>query len=230
MIVGSNQPYLFLYIGYWQLMNLADTYVISDSMQYISKGYINRNYIQVNHNRHLFTLSAAGVHAETLINEVKVGNNRKKLVKSVFHSYKKAPHFDTVYPFVESLLLYEEDNMARYVGHTMEGVAHYLDMKAEFIYLSELQGETTLMAEDRTVDICKRLDADYYINAIGGQQLYNKDRFLKEGITLQFLKTNENLCYQQFNGEFISNLSIIDVLMFNTKDEIKQLLQEYTLV
>ena len=230
MTLGSNQPYLFPYIGYWQLMNLSDVYVISDSMQYIKKGYINRNSILVEGKPHLFTLEVMGVHGESLINEVKVGNNRKKLVKSFFHAYKKAPHFEEVYPLIEEILLNEEKNLARYLGNSIQKIAEYLGIKTEFIYLSELQGETELKAQARTIDIAKRVHATRYINAIGGQELYNKEDFLKENIELQFLKTDDDIKYQQYTNEFVPYLSIVDIMMFNSKEEITKILNRFTLV
>ena len=229
MTVGSNQPYLFPYIGSWQLMNISDIYVISDSMQYIKKGYINRNNILVDGKRHMFTLEVLGVHTETLINEVKVGNNSKKIIKSIFHAYKKAPYFEEVYPLIEEIILNDEKNLAKYVGYSIVRVAQYLDMDTKFIYLSELQGKTSLMGQDRTIDICKRLNADHFINAIGGQELYDKKDFLEEDIVLNFLKT-ENIEYKQLNNEFVSNLSIIDIMMFNSKEEIKEILKKYVLL
>ena len=228
MTVGSNQPYFFPYIGYWQLMNLSDTYVISDSMQYIKKGYINRNNILVEGKRHLFTLEALGVRTDTLINEVKVGNNTKKIVKSIFHAYKKAPYFEEIYPWIEHIVLNDEKNLAKYLAYSIEQVAHFLDMDTKFIFLSDLQGETSLTAEDRTIDICKRLHADQYINAIGGRDLYHKENFLEENMKLNFLKTDE-IEYKQFDNEFVPNLSIIDVMMFNSKEEIKKMLTQFTL-
>jgi len=228
MIIGSNQPYLFPYIGYWQLINLSDIYVISDSMQYIKKGFINRNNILIDGAKHRFTLEAIGVKENTLINEVKVGNNRKKLLKSIFHAYKKAPYFKDVYPLVETIMLNTESNMAQFVGSSIQKIAKYLDMDTKFIYLSDLQGETALKAEARTIDICKRLDAKHYINAIGGKELYCKDTFLEEDMKLNFLKTNE-VKYKQFDNEFVSHLSILDVLMFNSKSQIQIMLQEYSL-
>jgi len=229
MTIGSNQPYFFPYIGYWQLMNITDIYVISDSMQYIRKGYINRNNILINKNRHLFTLEVLGAHAATPINEVKVGKNSRQIIKSIFHAYKKAPYFEEIYPMLEEILLNDEKNLAKYVGYSIERVAQYLDMKTKIIYLSDLQGKTSLMAQDRVIDICKRLNADRYINAIGGQELYDKKDFLVENIALNFLKT-EDIEYKQFNNEFVPNLSIIDIMMFNSKVEIKEMLGKYTLV
>ena len=229
MIVGSNQPYLFPYIGYWQLMNLSDIYVISDSMQYIKKGYVNRNYILLNKQRHRFSLEVLGVQGETIINEVNVGNNARKIISTISHAYKKAPHYDDVFPIIESILNTDEKNLAKYLGNSIKVIANYLGMKTEFIYLSELQGETSLKAQARTIDICKRVNATQYINAIGGQDLYDKEDFIKEGIELSFLKA-EDFEYKQFYNQFVPHLSIIDVLMFNSIKEANELLTQYDLV
>lgn len=230
MTIGIHQPYFFPYIGYWQLMNIADIYVIADSMQYGKQGYSNRNNILINKNRYLFTLEVFGVHAATHINHVQVGRNSNQIIKSIFHAYKKAPYFEEIYPMLEEILLNDEKNLAKYVGYSIERVAQYLDIDTNIIYLSDLQqGETSLKGQDRVIDICKRLNADRYINAIGGQELYNKVNFLKEEIKLNFLKIG-NIEYKQFNNEFVSNLSIIDVMMFNSKKEIKEMLNRYELI
>lgn len=229
MTLGSNQPYLFPYIGFWQLMNISDIYVISDSMQYIRKGYINRNNILFEGKRHLFTLEVLGVHTETLINEVTVGRSPLKIIRTIAHAYKKAPYFEEVYPMLEEIFLNDEKNLAKYLANSIEKIAQYLDMDTKFIYLSDLQGETSLRGQDRVIDICKRVKADRYINAIGGQELYDKKDFLQEGIKLNFLKTGD-IEYKQFYNEFVPNLSIIDVMMFNSKEEIKEILKKYVLV
>lgn len=228
MLVASNQPYLFPYIGYWQLINLSDTFVISDSMQYIKKGYVNRNYILLNKERHRFTMEVTGVHGTSLINEVGVGNNVRKIISTIKHAYKNAPYFDDVFPVIEIILQNDEKNLARYLGNSIQKLAKYLEMNTEFIYLSDLQGETTLTAQDRTIDICKRAKADKYVNAIGGQSLYDKESFKKADMELEFLEVAD-VEYKQFYNEFVPHLSIIDVLMFNSKDEANELLKQFVL-
>ena len=77
-----------------------------------------------------------------------------------------------------------------------------------------------LRGPDKVVDICKTLNASDYVNMIGGVFLYNFDQFNNNGINLYFLKTNNQFC-----NASISNLSIIDTLMFNNKDKIQNLLK-----
>lgn len=228
MLVASNQPYLFPYIGYWQLINLSDTFVISDSMQYIKKGYVNRNYILLNKERHRFTMEVLGVHGTSLINEVSVGNNARKIISTIKHAYKSAPYFNDAFPIIETILQNKEKNLARYLGNSIEELANYLDMNTKFIYLSDLQGETTLTAQDRTIDICKRVKADKYVNAIGGQSLYDKESFKQAEMELEFLEVAD-VEYKQFYNDFVPHLSIIDVLMFNSKEEANKLLSKFVL-
>jgi len=87
-----------------------------------------------------------------------------------------------------------------------------------------------LNAQERIVQICKKLGADRCINAIGGVELYSRKAFQESGVTLKFIKTNESLRYKQFNDNFVPNLSIIDVMMFNSQEDIRNLLGEFELI
>ena len=130
---------------------------------------------------------------------------------------------------IEEILLNDEKKLDKYLIHSIETIAHYLDMDTKFIYESDLKVDCSRGSQATIIDNCKMFNADHYINAIGGQELYSKEDFLKEGIELSFIKMGE-IAYKQFDNEFISNLSIIDVMMFNSKDEIKEILKKYELV
>jgi hypothetical protein len=86
-----------------------------------------------------------------------------------------------------------------------------------------------LKSSDKVIAICKHLNATVYINSIGARDLYSKDHFKDNGIDLFFLRS-ENLEYKQFNNDFIPNLSIHDIMMFNPIDKINQMLYSYTLI
>ena len=77
--------------------------------------------------------------------------------------------------------------------------------------------------------ICDLFDANMYCNALGGQKLYSKVEFLKRNIDLSFTKAVP-FEYKQGKSEFIDNLSMIDVLMWNSKDDVIKLLEKYKLV
>lgn len=228
MTLAVMQPYLFPYIGYWQLLNAVDTFVMFDDVNFIKKGYINRNVILSNGQSQQFTLELIGASQNKFINEIEVGNNSKKLLKTIEMSYKKAPYFHLVFPIIENILNQEERNLAKFIGYSLEKVSNYLEIKTELIYSSELEKDNNLKAQNKILDICKRLNASSYINAIGGQELYDKEKFYEQNIKLNFLDTKLTE-YKQFKNEFLPYLSFIDILMFNEKEKVIDMLNNYEL-
>ena len=229
MTLAIMQPYLFSYIGYWQLINAVDTFVIFDDVNFIKKGYINRNSILVGGKSQQITLELIGASQNKLINEIKVGNNSQKLLKTIEMSYKKAPYFDNVFSILEDILNQEESNLAKFIGYSLQKISNYLEIDTKFIYSSSIEKDNSLKAQNKILDICKKLDATDYINAIGGKELYDKDKFEKQNIKLNFLEP-EIQKYMQLESEFISYLSIIDIIMFNNKDNISKMLMQYKLL
>ena len=229
MTLAIMQPYLFSYIGYWQLINAVDTFVIFDDVNFIKKGYINRNSILVGGKSQQITLELIGASQNKLINEIKVGNNSQKLLKTIEMSYKKAPYFDNVFSIIEDILNQEESNLAKFIGYSLQKISNYLEIDTKFIYSSSIEKDNSLKAQNKILDICKKLDATDYINAIGGRELYDKDKFEKQNIKLNFLEP-EIQKYMQLESEFISYLSIIDIIMFNNKDNISKMLMQYKLL
>ncbi|MFY4788445.1 WbqC family protein [Aliarcobacter butzleri] len=229
MTLAIMQPYLFPYIGYWQLINAVDSFVIYDDVNFIKQGYINRNSILSNGKLQQFTLELIGASSNKLIKEIETGNNVNKILKTIKQSYIKAPFFENVIILLEEILANEEKNLAKYIGYSLEKISQYLEVNTNFVYSSNIKKDINLKAQDKVIDICKNLNARKYINAIGGQELYSKEIFKKNDIELNFLKT-ELVEYKQFKNDFVPYLSIIDILMFNNKDDIKNMLNRYELV
>jgi hypothetical protein len=229
MRLGIMQPYLFPYIGYWQLINSVDTFVIMEDLHYIKQGYINRNYILINGEAHVLTLHLIEASQNKQINEIETGDNREQMIKTIATSYKHAPHFEEVFPLIRSILQSPEKNLARFVGNSIERISEHLEIDTKFVYSCDIERNRTLKAEAMVLDICERLNTTHYINAIGGQKLYSKETFKERGITLHFIKS-ESVEYRQFHNEFVPNLSIIDVMMFNSKETVKEMLEKYILV
>lgn len=228
MKLGIMQPYFFPYIGYWQLMNLVDKYIIYDDVNYIKGGWINRNRICVNKEAVYFNLYLKDSSPNKKINEIIIdkGINNKKNLKRISMAYKSAPYFMETYALMERLLNSKEENLAKFNGNIIKEIADYLSMNTEILYSSEIEKNGQLKGQEKLLDICKKLGASDYYNAIGGKELYDRESFSAEGIELHFLKTKD-IKYKQFSKEFIPNLSIIDVLMFNGKSKTKELLEAY---
>lgn len=229
MTLAIMQPYLFPYIGYWQLINAVDTFVIYDDVNFIKQGYINRNYILSNGKSQQFTLELIGASSNKLIKEIEIGNNVNKILKTIKQSYIKAPLFENVIILLEEILTNKEKNLAKYIGYSLEKISQYLEINTNFVYSNNIKKDINLKAQDKIIDICKNLNARKYINTIGGQELYNKEIFKENGIELNFLKT-ELVEYKQFKNDFIPYLSIIDILMFIKKSDIRIILDRYELI
>lgn len=232
MKLGIMQPYFMPYIGYWQLMNLVDRYVIYDDVNFIKGGWINRNRILVNGAPKYFNVPMLGSSSNILINEVRVDHNEaviRKSLRSIEGAYRKAPYFDIVNPMLKEILWCGEDNIAKYIEHSFRVICKYLDIKTELVVSSDLDKDNTLKGQDKVLAICRLLGATEYYNAIGGQELYSYEVFREHGLQLNFVETKD-IVYQQFDNEFQPNLSMIDVMMFNPRDRIKEYLEAYTLI
>ncbi len=223
------QPYFFPYIGYFQLINAVDLFIVYDDVNYIKGGWINRNRILENGKAVYFTLQVIGASSHKLINLVKVGGNSSKLVKTLIQNYKKAPYFNDVMPMLEELLLNHRENLVDYLLICLNGVCDYLKIMTKIELSSSLEKNLLLKGEEKIIDICNRIGAKTYINALGGVSLYHKDNFEKNKIKLMFLKPILTP-YSQFHYQFIPWLSIIDVLMFNSRQEISDMLKKFELI
>ena len=233
MTIAIMQPYLFPYIGYWQLIQAVDTFVVYDNIQFSKKGWFHRNNILLNGKKILFSipLKKDSDYLDVVDRMLSEDSDKQinKIIAQIENGYKKAPYFNDVFPLVKDIFNSSEKNLFYYIYNSMQLVTAYLGIDTKIILSSTLDIDHQLKAEEKVIAINKILHADRYINAIGGQELYDKDRFSAEGLTLNFLNT-EIAEYKQFNNEFVPYLSIIDIMMFNSKDEIKVMLNRYALI
>ncbi len=233
MRLAIMQPYIFPYIGYFQLINSVDKFVFYDDVTFIKQGWINRNNILCNGEKKLFTIPVRNISSNSLINETIVSdkpiNWDKKFISTIIQSYKKAPYFKQVFPIIEKNINGSINTTISDVSKSsVISVLDYLGITKEITYSSTLYKNASLNAEHRVVDICLKESAKSYHNAIGGKELYEKSFFKSKGIELCFLEPSL-LNYSQSVREFISGLSIIDVLMNNSIEDVNILLNKYNL-
>jgi len=220
MKVAIMQPYFFPYFGYFELIKSADKFVIYDDVNYIKKGWINRNRILISGEPKMFTMPLVNASQNRRINEILLSPQislwKTKFLKTIELNYKRAPHFDETYALVSEIIDYKSESLSEFITNSIVNVAKHLDINSEFVISSSSYNNSQLKGQDRIIDICKKECASVYINAFGGRELYTRDVFLNNNVELRFME-NKSLGYEQFSNEFVSNLSIIDVLMFNGK-------------
>ena len=231
MKIGIMQPYLFPYIGYYQLIKAVDTFVIYDDVNYIKQGWINRNRILVNGIENMFSIPLKGGPSQSKkINEMEfLDNTISKLLRTIEQSYKKSPYFSEVYPLITNILTYQEPNTDKFLRYSLNMVMEHLEINTRVLVSSEIEKNNSLKGADKGIDICKQLKGTNYINAIGGQELYSKEIFAENGLILNFIESKP-IVYPQFKNQFIPWLSIIDVMMFNSVEKIQEMLDNYELI
>lgn len=232
MKIAIMQPYIFPYIGYFQLINSVDKFVVLDDVNFIKKGWINRNRILVNGEEHIFTIPLIKASQNRHINNIELSfqnNWKSKLLKTIETSYKKAPYFDSAFDLIRKCILAEHTNLSLYIQNTLIYILEYIEVQTEFLGTSSVYNVDKIKGMAKILEICKMENSTAYINPVGGINLYDKTLFKENKIILQFLKPG-NIEYKQFNNSFIPFLSIVDVLMFNSKSKIKEYLDIYELI
>lgn len=231
MKLAVMQPYLFPYIGYYQLIYAVDEFIFLDDVNYINRGWINRNRIIVNSKEFLFTVPLKDASQNRTINSIEILKDnkwQKNMLKTLEMSYKKARYFSDAFPMLESIILSEEQLINEFITNSFRVINKYLNIDTPLLSSSLQKKDMDLKGQDRILDLCLQRKADEYINPPGGVGLYSKDAFLKNNIQLHFIQTGE-IKYNQFQPEFVPFLSIVDVLMFNSPETITDFLTQYTL-
>jgi len=230
--IAIMQPYFLPYIGYFQLMAAVDRFVVFDDVNYINRGWINRNRLLLNGTAHTFTVPLRGASQNKLICEIELVNDdgwHDKLLRTIRLAYGKAQFYPQVWMLMEGIIRHPMRRLDEFLLNSLREIAGYLSLKTEIVGSSRVYGNANLRGQERILDICRQEGAERYVNAIGGETLYDRAQFCREGIELKFLRSRP-ISYAQGGGEFVPWLSILDVLMFNPQPEARRLLDEMDLV
>lgn len=227
MKLGIMQPYFMPYIGYFQLMKAVDKYVVYDDVNYIKGGWANRNHILINGEKEMFTVTLQKASPNKLFNEIVIGDDFKKLMKTLQMNYSRAINFDQTMVLMERIISFPNKQLAVFIANSFREILSYLSVETEILMSSEIPKDNSLRGKDKIIQICEILGADTYYNAVGGKNLYDQEEFREHGITLNFVDSLPQVYSQLHTREFVSGLSMIDVLMNNTKDKVNSLLESY---
>ncbi len=222
------QPYFFPYIGYYQLAYEVEKFVFFDDVNYIKKGYINRNSILMNGALHQFTIPVVGVSQNKKINQHFYVGDFSQFLEKITIAYKGAPCFNEIFPIIQEAALSGNLNVAEKNAASIKLVFDYLDLDRSFSFSSDVQNDPPLKGQARIIDLCRNINVNNYVNAIGGRELYSQEDFGNEKMDLKFIKSDLQ-SYPQSSDNFVPNLSMIDVLMWCQKEEVIAKLQEYSL-
>lgn len=235
MKVAINQPFTFPYIGFYQLVSKVDKFIFYDDVTFMKQSWINRNRILLNGKDHFFSIQLENASSFKLISDTNVKYNPiviEKTLKTFVQAYSKAPHFNKNFPLIEECFksIKNENKISKIAYNSIKSVCDYLGIKTQFEFSSEKYAQTRgIGRKERLYEILRINNATDYVNLPGGTGLYSKDEFIQHGYRLHFIDRGE-IKYKQYNNDFVPWLSIIDVLMFNSVEETKALINKCTLI
>lgn len=235
MKLGMNQPYFFPYLGFYQLIHAVDRFIVYDNLNYIQYGWINRNrFLIVGGEPAYFNAITEGGSPSKKIRDIRLSpktNWRRKLLNTFFLNYKKSPFFAETYDLIETIVRHETESLSELATRSITEVCEHLRITTEIIenpLYEEL--EKALDTENpaqafpsiklglperkvfRVIAVCQMTGVREFVNAIGGQALYDKNDFKANGVDLYFLQTHDEP-YQQTTEKYYPGLSIVDMLM-----------------
>ena len=223
MRLAIMQPYFLPYVGYFQLMAAVDKFVLLDDVNFINRGWINRNRIVVNGEPYWLTLPLAKASQNRLINEIDIVDDpvwKRKMLRTVELSYRSAPFADRVLPMFGELLEDAKGVLSTFLTHHLRRVTHYIGIDVSIEPTSTIYPKEGRTGQDRILDICAREKAMSYVNLPGGRDLYDPQAFAMAGIKLLFIEPNLDALVLQHGGQEGPSLSILDLLMHNSAETI----------
>ena len=221
MRVAIMQPYFLPYIGYFQLMQNCDVFVLYDDIKYTNRGWINRNRILSDGQPRTISLPLQrdsdflDVRDRTISPEY----NAAKTMRLFRQSYAKAPFWESREELLEAILGFESRNLFEFVANSVTELAACLEISTEVVVSSTLPVEGGLRAQERVLATCEALRATEYVNPIGGLDLYREADFAERGIALSFLRSRLSP-YAQFDFPYVEALSIIDAMVFVAPEDL----------
>lgn len=209
------QPYFLPYVGYFQLINYCDIFVVYDDIQYSKRGWINRNRLQTKNGVRTFTLPLRGDSDYLDIRDRTIAENYEpKSLASLFsQAFSRSSNWSVCQPLLEDIFFYKSRNLFEFVFHSIQELCRFMGISTPLIASSQLNISRSLRAQERIVATCKALEASTYINPIGGTQLYEKATFRQVGLKLLFLESSFP-SYDQLGDAHVPNLTVIDPLAF----------------
>jgi hypothetical protein len=232
MRLAVMQPYFLPYLGYFQLIAACDTFVVYDNIEYTKKGWINRNRLLRDGEAVTFSLPLKGA-SDTLAvcdRELAADFGPEKLLNQFRGAYSKAPFFQSTFALLERIVRHSDWNLFRYLQNSLDLLCEYLEIKTKRLVSSAVPIDHSLRKQEKVIAFCQCLGASAYVNPIGGVELYSQADFEAEGITLKFLRMKATE-YAQYDAAFVPGLSIIDVLMFNPIETVRDsLVNGYELI
>lgn len=245
--VGIMQPYFFPYLGYFHLIHAVDVFVLYDRVQFIKKGWVNRNRVlqpQTGTDIY-FRAQAFNLSSNATIAEVGLDTDsrwKQKLLKDLHHLYRRALFFEETMSLLETIFKPKLSTLSAFNALSIRTVAQHLGIQTQIIdNPQDMVAREPIFSQPhafpqmdnkhaRIVQFCLSEGFTKYINPIGGMDLYKREVFLGAGLDLGFVKSVTPTYPQLHGGTFVPYLSILDTLMHLGAQQTGGLLDQYEVI
>jgi hypothetical protein len=233
--LAAMQPYFFPYLGYFGLIKHSDRFIVCDMVQFMRHGWIARNRILKHHEGWQYMVIPLAKHShKAAIKDVTICVTepwQDRIFKQLVTYKKIAPYYEQVIDFLQHAFCYKTDSLSDLNTHLLSETCRYIGIsfKREVFSEMDIAIEEVNAPDEWAIGICRGLAADTYVNPPGGMDLYDRSKYIRAGLSLQFLNINLRP-YDQKRRKYEGGLSIIDVMMFNTPQEIQGMLDDYELL
>ena len=240
MKLAIMQPYFFPYVGYFQLIANTNHFIFFDIVQYNKKSWMNRNRILHPNKLDDFSYISAPVAKHdkgSLIRDININNDGKwqNKILSQLDVYKKlkAPFYNEVKQVVEEVLSKECNTLLDLSIESTRAICDYIGIEFNYEIASKINFDKRSISQpgDWALEISKHKKASEYINPPGGYDIFHEKKFIENNIKLSFLKSNLSSYKQSWRKNFNPGLSILDLIMFNSPEESKQIINnDFTII
>jgi hypothetical protein len=227
--LGIMQPYFMPYLGYFSLIQMCDEFILFDTPQFMRHSWIERNRIlKLNGEPSYIKVSLNKLSQRDSINSVTINNDinwKEKIYGQLTHYKKKAPFYSEVICLLDKIFEQTYTSITRLNYQALISICDYLEIKTPIKIWSEMNIEigTVHEPDEWALQICKAYNATTYINPIGGKSFFDENKYKDSNIEIKFLE-HIPVSYNQFGNEFVPFLSIVDVMMFCSVVEIKEMI------
>lgn len=231
MKLGIMQPYFFPYIGYFELIRNTDKWIVFDVVQYKSRSWMNRNRIlHPNEGWQYFGVPVKKTSRDTLIKGIEIKDKNAalgRILGQINHYKNKAPNYSLIVDIIKQVFAEtKSNNLVDLNISSLEVVCSYFGIDFNWQKCSEMNFDFSNVTHPGqwALEICTQLGAEGYLNPPGGKEIFVPGEFEQRGIDLVFQKPTVYI-YDCHPYAYEENLSIIDVMMWNSKNDIVRFLR-----
>jgi hypothetical protein len=219
------QPTFMPWLGYFEMIDTTDVFVIFDHVQFAKKSWQHRNRIKTANGENLLSIPTFKASRETAIKEIKIfQSNNSPLAdnwKTICHNYQKAPYFSMYNEELERIYLGRYEFLIEFTVSLIRKLCNLIGIQTKFIYSSSLiLNEEDLGKTQKVINLCQKAGLTYLYDAKGAKEILDIAMFAENNITIEF-QNYEHPVYNQLFGEFIPYMSVIDLIFNEGPNSIK---------